>query len=323
MEEVENKMKKRIVISILMLTGLVIGSVVAYRLYQDSVVLILDHGSRITSASFSTDGNYVITRDYKGIEKIWEVKNGREVKDSKSVQVSKKSIFQNGERKLFSSDGKRVLAVGDWNTNAKLLDENGNLIAELGQVHWADFSADNKRLVTLESKRHSLTQITFWDRDGRKLNSFKAYEYSHNFAYAQPSGIYDTVKFNFDGSQILTVGCDTMGVSGFDVGRCILGSARLWDTKGNLLKEFFKGGAVDYADYSQDGSWIVAAGCDKYAIGFLGINVCDANRVRIYKSDGELITTMNESALIATFSPDKTRLLTVDYDTAKLWKIGK
>ena len=324
-------MWKKIAISVLIFVGLIIAGVVVYSVYQFYyVVMPLDHGAYIRSANFSSDGKYVFTYGYDyvektDVEKTWDITNG------KLIKVSAKPDPRMFERKFFSPDGKRIL-VAD-RENAKLLDKDGALVAELGPVHWAGFSADGKQLVTLRgyvyvptsdfSKRDFSTRITFWDINGKMQSSFKAYEYHHNFNYAQPSNIYDMVQFNKDGTQILTVGCDEMGVSGFDVGRCILGSARLWDTKGNLLKEFFKGGAVDYAEYSRDGTWIVAAGCDKYSLGLLGIYWCDANRVRIYKSDGELIAKMNESALIATFSPDKTRLLTVDGNTAKLWKIGK
>lgn len=161
-------------------------------------------------------------------------------------------------------------------------------------------------------------------------SSFERPFYRLNLHHDQ--AIY-TAVFSKDGNRILTASAD--------------GTARLWDSDGNALKEFKHGGMVSSAAFSPDETKILTASWDKTAKvwdlqGNISLTLAHEAVVTsaVYSLDGNSILTTSRDGNIrvwgldgkeqliiehngvfsAAFSPDGSRILTASWDkTAKVW----
>jgi hypothetical protein len=192
----------------------------------------LRHQDTINSASFSLDGQLILTASNDNTARLWDIK-GNLLAELKGHQSGVSSA-------TFSPDGQRILTAS-WDLTARLWDIKGNLLAELkghqGGVNSARFSPDGQLILTASWDKTA----RLWDIKGNLLAELTGHQGSVNSA-----------RFSPDGQLILTASRDN--------------TARLWDIKGNLLAEL-KGhqSGVNSARFSPDGQLILTASNDKTA----------------------------------------------------------
>ncbi|BAY23626.1 WD repeat-containing protein [Calothrix sp. NIES-2100] len=280
-------------------------------------VQLKGHQGSVNSASFSPDGQRIVTASDDKTAKVWD-SNGKLLADLKGHQ---------GEvyRASFSPDGQRIVTASADKT-AKVWDSKGKLLADLtghqGEVFSASFSPDGQRIVTASRDRTAKV----WDSKGKLLADITGHQIWVNSASFSPDGqrivtasadgtakVWDSkgklladltghqnevssASFSPDGQRIVTASLD--------------GTAKVWDSKGKLLADL-KGhqGSVTSASFSPDGQRIVTASLDGTA--------------KVWGSKGKLLADLTGhqgSVTSASFSPDGQRIVTASlYGTAKVW----
>ncbi|MCT7956144.1 nSTAND1 domain-containing NTPase [Laspinema palackyanum] len=277
----------------------------------------LQHQDSVSSASFSPDGESIVTASSDNTARVWE-RRGQMIAELKGHQgrVWNASFSPDGESivtasedntarvwersgKLvaeltghqgsvsnasFSPEGENILTVSDDNT-ARVWDRRGQMIAELkghqGRVWNASFSPDGESIVTASEDNTARV----WERRGQMIAELKGHQ-----------GLIGDASFSPDGESILTASDDN--------------TARVWERRGQMIAEL-KGhqGAVWDASFSPDGESIITASDDKTA--------------RVWDRSGQMIAelTGHQSAVWdASFSPDGKSILTVSDDTARVWE---
>jgi WD40 repeat protein len=241
------------------------------------------------------------------------------------------------ESALFSPDGQTVLTASRDGT-ARLWDRRGNQLAALrghdGWLEFATFSPDSQTILTVSGfNRLGRTDKTvrLWSRHGVQLAVL----------YVHESWI-NSVVFSADGQSILTSGCE-IGLPVSEI--CSLGSAELWDARGNLLTTLHVNQKDVYsADLSPDGQIILTAGEDGTARLWdrqgnqLAMLLEEVGEVRLarFSRSGLLILTSSSNGMVrlwdrrgnqlmawnaheygissADFSPDEQTILTTGCD---------
>lgn len=180
----------------------------------------------IYSAVFSPDGQYIVTGSAKGNATLWDI-NGNTLQDFEGPPRS------NVRSVAFTPDGKGIITAHSRDGLVRLWDLKANVLKEYetGSISSAAISHDGKSIIA-----SGFGKTVLWDLDGTQLAEFK-----------EPKGLLvNDAKFSPDDQYILT-GSNDHG-------------ARLWNRKGELLREF-KGprGAIRSVAFSNDGK-IVATG---------------------------------------------------------------
>ncbi|MCT7962604.1 hypothetical protein NG791_18200, partial [Laspinema sp. D1] len=275
------------------------------------------HQVSLRSASFSPDGESILTLSVDNIPRVWD-RRGQMIAELKGHQgwVRSASFSPNGERILtasedhtarvwdrrgqmiaelkghqggvrsasFSPDGERILTASEDNT-ARVWDRRGQMIAELkghqGWVFSARFSPDGESILTASEDNTARV----WDRSGQMIAELKGHQ-----------GWVISARFSPDGKSILTTSVDNI--------------ARVWDRRGQMIAEL-KGhqGRVISASFSPDGERILTASED--------------NTARVWDRRGQMIAELTghqDRVWDASFSPDGERILTAsDDNTARVW----
>jgi WD40 repeat protein len=275
------------------------------------------HQGSVNSASFSPDGQRLVTASDDRTAQLWDTKGNRLVV-LKGHQGSVNSAS-------FSPDGQRLVTASDDRT-AQLWDTKGNRLVVLkghqGSVNSASFSPDGQRLVTASDDRTA----QLWDTKGNRLAVLNEHQ-----------GIVRSASFSRDGQRLVTASDD--------------GTARLWDTKGKPLV-VLKGhqSSVRSASFSRDGQRLVTASLDKTARlwdtkgkplvvlkGHQGsvisasfspngqrlVTASDDRTAQLWDTKGNPLAVLKGHqgiVISASFSPDGQRLVTASLDrTARLW----
>ncbi|MFW9258847.1 CHAT domain-containing protein [Nostoc sp. CALU 546] len=249
--------------------------------------LLLDRqGKRIAefqghSATFSPDGNFVLTAEEKTAY-LWD-KKGNLITEFKG---HKKRVHS----PIFSPDGRYIFTAGFFE-DARLWDRKANLLAKFrheGEVTHVEFSPDDRHLLILSY--HPLNNpggslspnAELWTREG-------------NTSTAVQLGRVTSAKFSPDGHHILITNLDN--------------SARLVDKQGNLLTVFQHENRVERAKFSPDGNRVITTSQDNTA------RLWDkkGKLLAIFRGHKTVITS-------AVFSSDGRQIITVSRDnTARLW----
>src|SRR6266480_5828637 len=284
----------------------------------------LQHEFAVDGAEFSPDGKRILTRALDTF-RIWNPGTGELIAEGKDP-----GVFDSAR---FSPDGKRVLTVSSgtarvWDArDGKPLIEPLKLLGEEG-TGFAQFSPDGERVIAGTNDftavnnaasvwviriRKSLTNglkiddVLRWaafTRDGKRVvtasgNGARAWETESGTLLAGPmkhKGQVVWLQFDPSERRIVTISGN---------------AARIWDAqKGNLLLELKHDGAVNPAQFSPDGSWIVTPSMDHTA------RVWDAS------SGQPIAQPLQHDAPInsAQFAPDGKWIVTASNDhSARIW----
>ncbi|MEM6503351.1 MAG: hypothetical protein AAF685_16140, partial [Cyanobacteria bacterium P01_C01_bin.89] len=160
------------------------------------------HKSFVRSASFSPDGQTIVTASEDGTAKLWD----REGNELQTLTGHKSSV----RSASFSPDGQTIVTASSDRT-AKLWDRDGNELQTLtghkSSVWSASFSPDGRTIVTASEDGTA----KLWDRDGNELQTLTGHKSRVRSA-----------SFSPDGRTIVTGSPD--------------GTAKLWDRDGNELQ---------------------------------------------------------------------------------------
>jgi eukaryotic-like serine/threonine-protein kinase len=251
------------------------------RLCHADLLTFKGHNTAVHSASFSPDGSWIVT--WGGhTAKVWNAKSGAE------------NLTVNGDVRFvtsvsFSPEGLRLIAVAR-NGPVKVLDgksgaEVFTLKGVIGEEPNASFSPDGSRIVTVSYGRAKV-----WDaKSGAAVLTLKG------SATSQP-----WPSISSDGSRILT------GSFGGTHGS----TATVWDAKsGTEIITLKADDVIGLASFSPGGLQVVTVSQHGTA------KVWDA------KSGAVVLTLKGHANWVAgaSFSPDGSRLVTVDDNTAKIW----
>ena len=282
------------------------------------------HESAVTSVSFSSDGQKILTGSRDHTAKLWEITTGEPIQtfSGHTTEVSTAALSPDGTQLLtgsldttarlwdavtakviqiyshkafvfsvaFSPDGSQVL-VGDSLDRAVLWDALRRKVLAVYTGHKDDvmsvaLSPDGTQVLT-GSKDNS---ATLWDREsGKSLQNFLGHGEGVN-----------SVAFSPDGERILTGSEDA--------------TARIWEkTTGSVIETLADHGAgVNAAVFSPDGKWILTGSSDGTA------RLWDAQNANSI----ETFSAHNRGVNSVAFSPDGAQILTGSEDgIARLWNI--
>lgn len=202
--------------------------------------------SVVKSASFSPDGDRIVTASEDGVARVFETDSGRLIAGL-SIHTD---ILNSAE---FSHDGQSILTASQDGT-ARLWRSDGGEVAvfrsERNEFEEARFSPDEQRIAIAD-------EAGFVDiidvRTGRRLLHFLAGEPETRRDFIIDSDPIRSVRFRPDGAQIATASSK--------------GLVRLWDSAtGNMLHQV--SGAGHTVEFSPDGARIVttAQGDDEVVV---------------------------------------------------------
>lgn len=197
-----------------------------YKMWEQRV--LQRHQGRVQNASFSSDGNYIVTASEDKTAKIW--KSSGELIQT----LTHKDVVNNG---LFSPDGQRIITISADNTG-KIWDLSGKLIKSLphkGGVDDVVFSSDGKLILTTSDKTARV-----WDLSGNLIVSLQGQQGHRDILYGG--------MFSPDGKYIITASADK--------------TAKLWDLSGQVIKSLPHEEIVNSASFSPDGKIILTASAD-------------------------------------------------------------
>jgi WD40 repeat protein len=258
--------------------------------------MALPHQAAVSSASFSADGQRVMTRTADGVLSVWGADTGRLAAAPRTFKLAIR-------RAAFSPDGRRIVIVAagrsgaNWDGRiitlagasiAQVLDVGtGEITAALqhqDEITSAEFSRDGTRVVT-SSKDKS---VRIWEAaTGRAIGT----------ALLHPADVR-AAMFTPDGRRVVTGSSD--------------GMIRVWDPiGGEIVGPFHDGKRLDHLQLSPDGRRVVA-------VAFEAAQVFDAGTG---ESLGPPIRHEKEPITETAFSPDG-RLLAVGSiwdSTARVW----
>ena len=290
------------------------------------LLAFVGHADKVNYATFSPDGQRIVTASADKTARIWDAASGREI-----LRLSGHSAPLSGA--AFSPDGGRIVTAADDKT-ARIWDAaTGSPLAVLGghadAVTSAAFSPDGRRIVTASADK----TVRIWDAatgrpitvlsghtdrvasaafspDGRRIvtaaddKTARIWDAASGRQLALLSGHRDRAwfaAFSPDGGRIVTASYDK--------------SARIWDAAtGKMLHELAAHtGPVSSAVFSHDGRLVVTASTDQTA------RIWDAAT----GSPVSLLSGHTDRVWFAEFSPDDRRVLTGSDDrTARLWQVA-
>lgn len=248
---------------------------------QGKALAELQHKGDIDSAEFSPDGNQILTASRDDTAQLWDIRGNPVV------------TLQHGSRLMsaeFSSDGRHIVTTNFRSHIAHLWDRKGNLIARIENY------SDDYGHVELDSAKFSpdgsliLTQAQgmrrFWDREGKYLAIFQAYN-----SYA------NTTEFSPDSRYIITASDD--------------GTARVWDRQGNATVVLQHKQPVKRAEFSPNGKYILTTSWSSWG----------DKTIRIWDRSGKPLAAFRREDKVAgvEVSADGSQILVWGDDTARLW----
>jgi len=281
-------------------------------------LILKGHTGDVVHATFSPNGNKVVTASDDGTIRLWNARNGKLLKVLLHKNPTTRAIFHpngnriaivlyniiylwdvNNEKRLkdllehqwrirhivFSPDGKYLLSVSSdktilWNIN------NGEfkvLKEQEDKITYAAFNSSSSHVVTSGADK----TVRIWDVDSTKVvNVLQGHEEKVNYA-----------TFNADGTLVVTASDDD--------------TARIWNlTNGTSIVLGGHKGNVNYANFSPDKKYIVTT---------------SETEAYLWNINGELVKKLSEHEgwiKNVFFSQNGTHLITISGHTVRIWNAG-
>lgn len=253
------------------------------------------HKGAVNAVQFSPDGTKLLSASADTSAIIWDVASGRPLRTLRGHNYALAAAN-------FSPDGNKIVTTSSrsqyailW--NAETGDSIAHLIGHKSFVVHASFSPDSKQVIT--TSRDSTARL--WDaNDGHALSVLKSHLGQVNHAAFSPKCATDSLG----GKYIVTAGDD----------RTII----IWETvTGNeVAKSQRFGNKVHMAQFSPDGTMIIAASYDKTARLF-NLEGTQLKQMKGHKSFVLSAVFSPNGKLVATASADRTAMLySINSDTA-------
>ena len=251
------------------------------RACQYNKAVLGGHTSDVRSASFSPDGNRIVSASDDNTVRVWDASTGAELLELEghTDRVRSASFSPDGNR-IVSASWDNTVRVWDASTGAELL----NLEGHRSSVNSASFSPDGNRIVSASWDN----TVRVWDASsGSELLNLEGH-----------TGDVSSASFSPDGNRIVSASDDN--------------TVRVWDasTGAELLKLEGHRIWVTSASFSPDGNRIVSSSIDRT------VRVWDAfSGTELLELEGH--TSYVSSA---SFSPDGNRIVSASGDrTVRVW----
>ncbi|WP_053066163.1 CHAT domain-containing protein [Archangium gephyra] len=248
-----------------------------------STAVLADHRDGVVDASFSPDGQWVVTASHDKTARVWRA-------DGKGAPVVLRGHTEALVSAAFSPDGKQVVTAShDKTARVWRVDGMGEPVVLRGHTEAlvsAAFSPDGKQMVTAS---HDKT-ARVWRVDGT----------GEPVVLRGHQSLVKSVAFSPDGTQVVTASEDT--------------TARVWRADGTGEPVVLRGHteALLSAAFSPDGTQVVTASGDKTA------RVWRADG----KGEPVMLRSHQSWVLAAAFSPDGKQVVTASGDkTARVWRV--
>jgi len=252
---------------------------------QPEIFVQMGHAEKVGLVGFSPDGKYALAGDVKGITKLWDITNGREIRTLSCYVLA---FSRNNRYALLLEPKEKALKLWDMIKKEEINTFKIKVDNELKIISAA--LSDDGRYIFLGG--HS--DIGLWDLQSIKeiraeniTKTFTGHKARINSIALSPDG-----KYALSGSDDKTV--------------------RLWDIATGTLERMFEGHGYDVytAAFSPDDKYILSGSGDHTA------KLWDA------ATGKEIKTLKHESRVsLVAFSPDGKYALTSSNDGIKIWDI--
>ena len=264
----------------------------------------LAHDARISSVSFSQDGQTIASASRDCTVKLWQL-DGTQIATLTDPQLTEarneleETCTTNPSHRdsvlavSFSRDG-QTIASGSRDATIKLWNLDGTLISTLvghtERVNSVNFSPNGTTIVSGSDDR----TVRLWNRDGTVRKIIESQDHNDN---GHNSYVTSTV-FSPDSQTIASAGWDN--------------EVKLWDLNGKLLQEFSNSDSVNSVSFDRTGKFIAAGSWD--------------GTVRLWSlEDGTLIKSLqgHESGVLGvSFSPRGDAIVSASDDrTVIFWNL--
>lgn len=213
---------------------LVVWDVAALPQVPSEPKVSLTHDDKLVLyGEFSANGREVLSVDFGGIARVWNVETGQERTELRRSEIRLARLSPDG-RRMATAGQDRVLRIWEMATGAPV----GQPVPHEYQMTAVAFSPNGLRVVTANEG-----SVRIWDTESGS-------------AVAPPMQHDDRVMhvvFSADGTRVLTASTDR--------------TARVWNaTSGQPVTDPLQhGGVVRYAEFSPDGQEVVTASEDRTA----------------------------------------------------------
>ncbi|HLJ97382.1 MAG TPA: serine/threonine-protein kinase, partial [Gemmataceae bacterium] len=195
--------------------------------------VLMGHTALVTSAVFSPDGLYALSGSNDRTVRLWEVRNGKELRRFEGHADAVQSVaFSSDGRHAASASRDKTVRLWDVQTGLELYRCEGHG----GPVLRVVFSPDGRRVLSCSEDR----TLRLWDvESGKEMQHLEGH-----------TGAVESVAISPDGHSALSCGQDK--------------TVRLWDLESGLELRQFKGHSseVEEVAFSPDGRQAISAGLD-------------------------------------------------------------
>jgi WD40 repeat protein len=193
----------------------------------------LVHDAPVLYGEFSADGREILSVDFGGTARVWNVETGQERTELRRSEIRLARLSPDG-RRMATAGENRVLQIWDTATGASV----GQPVPHEYQITAVAFGPDGQRVVTANEG-----SVRVWDTESGS-------------AVTPPMQHDDRVMhvvFSADGTRVLTASTDR--------------TARVWNAASGqpVTEPLEHGGVVRYAEFSPNGQQVVTASEDRTA----------------------------------------------------------